>query len=261
MEFHDLGSRCTITSCNLDDFLPFTCIHCSQIYCKNHFSPLAHECKQNPDNIVTDTKKSTSFICSDDSCSTSSPVEMNCVECKRHFCLTHRWHGCLEVSQEKVDKFVEASEKTRKEFETAKTTIDALVQENLKKSKKTQMANKVQLMRLKGRATGSKAIPTDERRYFLVHPPLNHPKTAMPFFVSSRWTVGKVMDVICDSMNIGAKHNNEELRVFHQTSGKLVICKMDTPIADLFDSGELTDGQSLIFEYSNQSHVDASLYK
>lgn len=53
------------------------------------------------------------------------------------------------------------------------------------------MANKVQLMRIKNKATGLKTIPVADRVYFNVYHPGNSEKVS-PIFVSKAWSVGKL---------------------------------------------------------------------
>ena len=44
MEFFDLGSHCSLKSCNVQDFLPVTCSFCKHVFCKEHQTPASHSC-------------------------------------------------------------------------------------------------------------------------------------------------------------------------------------------------------------------------
>ena len=44
--FTDIGAHCSVASCNLQDFLPFTCAGCQQQFCLEHHTPKAHACPQ-----------------------------------------------------------------------------------------------------------------------------------------------------------------------------------------------------------------------
>lgn len=45
-------------------------------------------------------------------------------------------------------------------------------------------------MKIKGKAVGDNKIPTTDRIFFTVHPPLSNPtQTSRPLFVSKTWTV------------------------------------------------------------------------
>lgn len=146
MEFPKVGTHCAIDTCKQDDFLPFTCTHCTEIFCKNHFNIVSHNCKAYSENIVLEPGKTQGFICYQESCKSSSPVEMNCVKCAKHFCLAHRYHGCLEISEAETAKKLKQWEKPKEEFKAAKSAVDAEINENLKKAKKVGMANKVNVI-------------------------------------------------------------------------------------------------------------------
>ncbi|KAF7798404.1 hypothetical protein EIP86_009625 [Pleurotus ostreatoroseus] len=45
-ELLDIGHQCSDPSCNLHDFLPFKCQHCTQQFCAEHFKPEAHHCEK-----------------------------------------------------------------------------------------------------------------------------------------------------------------------------------------------------------------------
>ena len=44
MEFANIGSKCTFQHCSQQDFLPFKCEFCKDIYCADHRSPGDHKC-------------------------------------------------------------------------------------------------------------------------------------------------------------------------------------------------------------------------
>lgn len=134
------------------------------------------------------------------------------------------------------------------------------------------MANKVQLMRVKGSAIGPKSVPTSERSYFLVHLPLTvknkHIGTSKGAFVNAQWTIGKCIDSIADTLKVPNNNNNatatNKLRLFHHSNGALISDEMDTPLTKLFEDSVLVDGQRVILEYCNNNIVDtldSSLYK
>ena len=123
-------------------------------------------------------------------------------------------------------------------------------------------------MRLKGKSVGPKTVPTNERRYFLIHPPISSTvkifEGSKGVFVSDHWSVGKVIDSIADSLNIlnsNNKSNANKLRMFHYTTGNIVSNQMDMILSDLLQSNDIIDGQDIILEYSNDEKVDCSVYK
>lgn len=123
-------------------------------------------------------------------------------------------------------------------------------------------------MRLKNKSVGPNTVPIIDRRYFLVHPPINNETrifdSSKGAYVSINWSIGKVIDSISDSINIPNSNNLanvRQLRMFHYQNGNIVTSQMDMILSELFESGSLVDGQDIILEYSTNDRVDFSLYK
>ena len=122
-------------------------------------------------------------------------------------------------------------------------------------------------MKLKGKSVGPNNIPITERCYFLVHLPitgsnrfLEEPKG---IFVSSTWSVGRVIDSISDLLNIPNFNNiakAQKLRLFNYFNGEIVSTHMDVSLNELLNNGTLTNGQDIILEYSSDNKIDSSLY-
>lgn len=146
MEFPDVGVCCSIALCKRLDFLPFTCSHCQLIFCKEHFGVAAHACGKFSENIASSTKPVSYYCCSDISCDNSSPVEMPCIKCKKHFCISHRHHGCLDIGDEEKSKELEKWNKPKQEFSQAKETVDKQINNSLRKAKNSAVANKVSIL-------------------------------------------------------------------------------------------------------------------
>ncbi|XP_046490018.1 AN1-type zinc finger protein 1 [Neodiprion pinetum] len=268
MEFPSLGVRCSVSACKQLDFLAFSCSHCKLIFCKEHFHVSAHSCLKFQDNIVESPESVSDYYCSDSSCNNHSPVEIPCVKCCLHFCIAHRHHGCLDISEEQKSKELEKWNKPRQEFDEAKATVDKQISNSLRKAKNSTVAVKVQLMRLKGRAVGFNGIPTDERRYFLVYPPitgsLKHTGGPKAVFTCLRWSLGRTIDAFTDALSVPNTNNlskSQKLKLFHQNTGYALSERMDILISDLLSSASLIDGESLILEYSDGLKVDESMYR
>lgn len=142
MEFPETGKRCSEKDCKLLDFLPFVCEHCQAIFCKEHFHMISHKCLR-AESTKLNLEKSVSFPCSKESCKEMSPVEMPCIKCKRHFCVAHRYHGCLELSETEKTQKLKKWQIPKKQFAEAKAVVDQQIEDSLKRSKNTAMANKV----------------------------------------------------------------------------------------------------------------------
>ncbi|CAL7938477.1 unnamed protein product [Xylocopa violacea] len=268
MEFPNLGERCSIKDCKQLNFLPFKCDHCHDLFCKEHFHIASHKCLSLKDKITYTKVKAPNYLCSDESCKETSPIEMQCIKCKKHFCLQHRYHGCLEYSNEEKTTMLKKWQIPKKQFAEAKAIVDQEIANTLKKSKNIAMANKVRLMRVKGSAVGAKNIPMIERCYFLVYPPTTitnkHIGPTKGIYVNKNWTIGKAIDSIADILKISNNNNVAgayKLQLFHHTTGSLICNEMNTPLTNLLENSELIDGQNVILEYSNDTFVDTTLYK
>lgn len=275
MEFPSIGKQCFVGDCKQLDFLPVICELCKDVFCKDHYLSDLHKCSKNEDkvrqcHIALTKNKTVSYVCTAESCSATFPMEMQCPKCKKHYCVQHRYHGCLEITNDERKVKLKKWQIVGKQFAEAKAAVDQEVSYNLKKSKNTAMANKVHLMRVKGSASGPKNIPTDERCYFLVFPPNDttneHIKPSKAVYVNMNWTVGRAIDSIADSLKIFNKNNagcTPKLQLYHHSSGELICNELSVPLTKLFESSQLIDGQRIIIEHATESadSVDTSLYK
>lgn len=131
--------------------------------------------------------------------------------------------------------------------------------DNLKKAmqnpKKQATAAKIQLMKLKGKATGSPSVPTTDRIYFLVILPKSLNKGAKPVFVSKDWSIGKVIDsasTICNVPNRNNEMNSPKLKLF-KVDGTQVSTEMNSKLVDIIEGNRIFSGETLILEYVNPS--------
>ncbi|KAH7103408.1 hypothetical protein BKA62DRAFT_696849 [Auriculariales sp. MPI-PUGE-AT-0066] len=129
-----VGEQCSFSTCNLIDFLPFTCQHCRVKFCLDHFQPVAHACPKydasQDDRVAPDcplchtpvafargtdpnarmerhfaedcagmghTKKSAANVCARKQCSKKLITPITCETCRQRFCPEHRFsnaHDC-----------------------------------------------------------------------------------------------------------------------------------------------------------------------
>ncbi|XP_066992532.1 AN1-type zinc finger protein 1 [Anabrus simplex] len=255
MELPQLGKQCALGDCQQLDFLPFECNHCHRIFCKQHFSPDNHECI--PVNPLPQRNCDIQhYYCSKSDCQAASPVEMACPFCRLHFCLQHRHHGCIDKDETSYNQELEQWLAPQRQFEKAKQEVDQQVEEGLSRARKKaasmNTANKVQLMRLKSKATGSKAIPSEDRVYFLVLPPLSTKSMGKAVFVSRQWSVGRVIDAVADICGVSNRNNclqAPKLRLFSQADGRIVCSSLEKKLDDLLTTEVLYNGEKLILEY------------
>lgn len=123
-------------------------------------------------------------------------------------------------------------------------------------------------MRLKGKSCGNNGIPAEERCYFLVHYPINgstkSSQSPKGVFVSTYWSIGKVVDAIADLLKIPNNNNvanAKKLRLFDYSTGSIIESQMDTNLGKVLEAKTLFNGQDVILEYSNDDKVDCDLYQ
>lgn len=122
-----------------------------------------------------------------------------------------------------------------------------------RKSKNADMANKVQLMRLKSKAIGLPSIPTQERIYFLVKIGREkNEKQEFPVYVSSEWSVGRSIDQIaatCKLKNQNNLSNAPKLKLFRDCDEQILTENSAEKINDLIERGAVSNGETLFMDY------------
>lgn len=265
MEIPQLGDRCFVSSCAQLDFLPVKCSHCSQNFCKDHSFPSNHECPNVPDNTVTElTSTIESYKCSYDTCTEKEVMELLCNYCKKHFCVSHRHHGCDTPRREAQRARRERFEAPKRQFKAAKEAVNKIIDAKIEKNRnltgaKQETANKIQVMRLKQKATGRRNVPESLRVYFLIHwiPNGATDSENKAVFVSKDWPLGRVVDNVADSCKILTDPNPTapKLRLFHM-NGEILTEDMATPLQKLLEDKVTIDGASLIVDFYSVSEKD-----
>ena len=243
----NIGQHCSFPSCHDLDFLPFTCTFCLQVFCRLHKETSAHHCKDevSKSNVIEDVQlaaKPITYECSIEGCSKTELVPIICSLCPKQFCLKHRLpqdHNCPSI---KVKAERPVAEKTKYQPNPFKL-------KTFKTKKAEKMAAKVAVMKLKMNARGHKGVPATERVYFNVFVKSIDSENVVPLFVSSRWTVGKSLDVAADEAKVSNfNHVGDKaqyrLDLVHATSGETLQC--DKTIESLMKDDILYNGSSLI---------------
>ncbi|XP_050535419.1 AN1-type zinc finger protein 1-like isoform X2 [Daktulosphaira vitifoliae] len=247
MEFPNFGKHCAYTDCKQLDFLPVHCGLCQKIFCSDHSRPDNHQCI--PTTVVEDTGikfETTWYKCTHETCDTKNPCEMLCPKCDKHYCLAHRHHGCLDELPgcERKKILREAAKKSKNQFAIVKEEADKKIEASLKQAElqpeKRKMAQQIRLMKLKSKALGDNKIPTNDRVYFSVHPPIKNDKSisAVPLFTSKNWTVGRTIDLFA-----------VRLKIENRNDKKTMDCVFGRMITD----GLIFNGDSLILHYVDVS--------
>jgi len=107
-QLEEWGAHCSLTTCNLLDFLPLQCPECQKKFCSRHCKPslissdVDHRCEQLilkskqaansphpvkiPNSLGTHQSKKCSYI----KCKTIMLAPINCPSCKLSYCPSHR---------------------------------------------------------------------------------------------------------------------------------------------------------------------------
>ncbi|KAF8937127.1 hypothetical protein EDD21DRAFT_370208 [Dissophora ornata] len=133
MEFPSIGKHCSDSSCSQLDFLPFTCPHCKQIFCQDHWRLETHVCPNKdaaaqqdqrvpicplcdkpvpvkkgedpnlrmeqhiaagcPEPATTISKPIYTNSCNAKGCKNRSAIPVVCQRCRLNYCLKHRLEG------------------------------------------------------------------------------------------------------------------------------------------------------------------------
>ncbi|XP_026488179.2 AN1-type zinc finger protein 1-like [Vanessa tameamea] len=285
MEFPSLGEHCQNSTCNQVDFLPLQC-KCGMVFCRVHFTEhcVSGDCELAPKprdiNLQSDDQI---YRCSESGCRKGNLHEMLCNKCHKHYCIEHRFHpSCPEIDDETMAAKIEQFEAPRRQFQEANKHLQDKITENIRKalqsSAKVKTASKIHLMRIKQKALGPKSVSTADRVYFAIKKPANYQaknvkiisdidnimqiesvtldpdlKDTVPVFISTKWSLGRAIDSICDSCNIKNENNkmgDTKLRLFRQLDGYCISpLKMDVNISELLSTEVLLEGDKLVIEY------------
>nr|CAH7759323.1 unnamed protein product [Callosobruchus chinensis] len=226
MELPSLGKQCADTTCHQLDFLPLNC-KCGKIFCSDHFKIHTQICQVSRNLTEEELKQIENvFVCSHPNCTERSVVPLVCERCHKHFCIKHRHlTECEEKSAEKIAAEKEKYHAPVRKFNEAKDIVDKQLESKLeaakKKVKNRATANKVQLMKLKGKAVGLKSVPQTNRLYFNVSTVNSGTEKSVAIFVSNQWSLGRAIDGIADEMKLQNNNNKSENACEQFSEGKL----------------------------------------
>ncbi|KAI5837995.1 hypothetical protein DFP73DRAFT_575749 [Morchella snyderi] len=254
-----IGKHCDLPSCHRLDFLPFKCESCSKTYCLDHRTETAHKCAHEgrwaalrapkPSSTTPSTPKPRSLLegpCAHPSCKTTINTVrdpgVNCVTCRRTYCLAHRLqdsHNCDSIKPAST-----GSSSTAAGHDMAKAALSrfkawtASKKETLIKSaggggggSSSKAPNPVvELAKLRRTAKGDEKIPVDKRVYVHVEAEAKSTSSKLPrgeFWYGKDWTVGRVLDKAAQGLQVANVNNRDEgeekkLRVFHVEGGRML---------------------------------------
>lgn len=131
--------------------------------------------------------------------------------------------------------------------------VDELLAKQLKNAKNRARAAKVQLMKLKSKASILKRgqqIAQLERVHLLVKAPGGGEGQVV--VVSHLWSLGRVVDLaaeLCALKNTNNLPNTPKLRLLHDDESMIDENRLDSRVKELITKGELCDGESLLLQF------------
>jgi len=263
MELPNVGKQCEEPTCKQLDFLPLQC-KCHKVFCSEHYALHIQDCAamQEHFKVANLDRKSGMWTCSHPDCKEKSLVPLICEKCHQHFCVAHRHvTECYKEDPAVRNAAIAKMKAPIVEFNAAKAKVDeeldknfeAVIKKGSSNKKKNEMAMKVQLMRIKNKATGQKSIPSADRVYFNVITPKQCGESRKAVFVAKTWSVGRAIDAIADECKVPNKNNvanAEKLRLFTDLQENATYLEdLSQIINDLMHDNQLIDGQNLRLEY------------
>ncbi|XP_048759086.2 AN1-type zinc finger protein 1-like isoform X4 [Ostrea edulis] len=234
----------------IQDFLPFACKSCQQVFCLDHKFPDDHDCKEfSAETPYVEYSGTKAYTCSITKCTARELMPVVCEKCSKNFCLRHRHqndHNC--------ENLVEKITPTKTAEHVQQILASKKLNEHPKKTKgrkSSKTAAKVALMKMKMNAAGDKKIPEPDRVYFSVVLPGGSISKgpAKPLFFSKTWSVGRVLDAAADKVSISNTNNtdsSQKLRLFSADEGSLL--PTDQTIDSLLSEETICNGCTVILE-------------
>ncbi|KAI6227186.1 hypothetical protein M3Y95_00700200 [Aphelenchoides besseyi] len=193
-EFPELGVHCSLKTCNKLDFFPFLCKLCKTFYCADH--RFEHSCQPDEHQLLRVEKSSSGqlkkFLCSMSGCFNTEYSKIECSQCQRHFCMTHR--QCEDHECEALKREAKSAEKPKVEIAPAPLVK---VPKKHKDPAQQAMADKVAVMRLKSRNPCK--IPPDE--VIIVFVNLEN-EDRLPCMLCKKWTVNRCRTSIVEQCKL-----------------------------------------------------------
>lgn len=250
-----IGAHCQMEYCHVLDLLPFKCLSCKKMYCLDHRTETAHKCPHEGAAAKARTginsnitlKEKPSIYNHDKQCrapacktliDTPASPSVECRECRRHFCLAHRFqdqHACAGppvVAPTPREKGIAALDRFKawglKKKESLPSTSNISIRP--KTNKTPAKPGIAQINTLKTTAKGDAKIPADKRVYLYVEASADTTTAKFPtgkFYYGKDWSIGRVLDAAAKALQVQNVNNRvegeqEKLRVFHVEQGRLL---------------------------------------
>jgi len=277
MDVPIIGAHCSLSSCNLNDFLPIKC-KCEQLFCKDHIIPEAHSCPQAVTAAVFTANEGASaklercalgqckkpsleaFLSAETRADPKGRSAALCGGCKKAFCAEHREpssHSCVPVKVEdgaSNTKNAKARALLNKHFPSAQTSTSSVTPSIKTSSEKTATPKKltqlrqVQLMKMRHKARPGDprdkptSVAMDQRLHLLVSRE-NDTETTLFWFRKTSVT-GKAVDLLANHFNMSSNSSPLHLLKISETGN--VALSNSSSLGD-----HLEDGSNVLLSHIN----------
>jgi hypothetical protein len=200
--------------------------------------------------------------CNVQKCRRKEVLQLPCPGCKIHFCLAHRHmdlHSCSSLNQTNpADK-----SKWQDEDRNKTNPVSKDVMAKSRKARNKEMADKVQLMKIKSKAALCNLgndIPTSERVYFIIKKisdcgagDVKQEAAKHILVVSSNMSFGKVLDKAADLIKMINNNNIPGVRKLHFVTEEkqpvLPLTEFYQKVQYLLNQKIIYNGQTLFLSY------------
>ncbi|KAI1788438.1 hypothetical protein LXA43DRAFT_637932 [Ganoderma leucocontextum] len=261
-----IGARCSLPSCSLNDFLPIRC-GCQQLYCRDHIPPDLHHCplqaSSHPNGPALKLQRCAAQTCNKpslesfitESAHTANRVPAVCVGCGQAFCAEHRSpisHDCmhpLDVTTTPVsDKNAAAKALLAKHFGVDAASSTARPGPSASRTSARKEAQQRQLAVMKMRHTAQPGNPKDtpasvplEQRLHVKVTQADLPSSERTFWFPKTIGTGRALDMLATHFNLTISDSKPLTLLSTQADTVASALRTDQPLAD-----QIPDGASLV---------------
>ncbi|KAI0648205.1 hypothetical protein C8Q79DRAFT_954309 [Trametes meyenii] len=261
-----VGAHCSLSVCNLNDFLPIRC-KCDKLFCRDHIIPEAHDCPilvQQPKATGSSPKLQRcaasscnkpsleAYIANAEVATQRSPAL--CPGCRHAFCAEHREpkaHSCspLQSPREPTQKNATAKALLSKHFGSTISNVSVNASRPALSSNPKKLAQQQQVAAMKMRHKAKPAdpkdtpasVPVDQRLHIKVRRVEDDPiSEQILWFRKSTWT-GRALDMLGSLFKMTIS-DTEPLKLLYVTDDEAtVVLSNDKALAN-----QIPDGASLV---------------
>ncbi|GAA5984969.1 hypothetical protein JCM5350_000084 [Sporobolomyces pararoseus] len=230
----NVGTHCSLSSCNALDFLPIKCNYCSSSFCRHHASPSSHSCPLDP--TLSSNNSSSNSSTGISSTRTGPELKELLPDAKRNKLMTGIHSESKTVPMAKpLTKQQLALASLKKSIDAKKSTGTTTGNGNGGTGMKEKKVNPtIELMKLKQRAKGADPrkkdgdVPMGERWYLtvkLVEGESRKEMGAKEVWLQKNVTGGKALDLFADLFKV----SNVNHLANHDLSKHLSLALPSTP--------------------------------